>query len=145
VTTLEGVPPSPSRRLLRGHHTASPTSPLAHPFAGTGNHAADNGGDGYNLTQPASAAPFTQSLYAVPASPEMMGAAESQGSSPQASRPTSTNALRCGSSASVFSGLVTIHVLDETRKVKRDFYCPRQLLAREMCYFAVYLADASAA
>lgn len=34
-----------------------------------------------------------------------------------------------------------IHVCDEARDVKKDFSCPRQVLVREMKYFAEYLSD----
>ncbi|KAI9209044.1 uncharacterized protein BJ171DRAFT_174555 [Polychytrium aggregatum] len=36
---------------------------------------------------------------------------------------------------------IIIHVFDENRNAKRDFYCKRQLLFREMKYFSTYLND----
>ncbi|KAI8920551.1 hypothetical protein BC831DRAFT_92117 [Entophlyctis helioformis] len=36
---------------------------------------------------------------------------------------------------------IVIHVFDESRNVKRDFYCKRSLLLREMKYFGSYLTD----
>lgn len=35
---------------------------------------------------------------------------------------------------------MVIHVCDETKNVKQDFTCPRDLLVKEMRYFAEYLS-----
>lgn len=35
---------------------------------------------------------------------------------------------------------MVIHVCDEAKNLKQDFECPRDLLVREMCYFAEYLS-----
>jgi hypothetical protein len=37
---------------------------------------------------------------------------------------------------------VTLHVLDEQRKVNRDFVCQKDVLLKEMKYFRQYLTDA---
>jgi hypothetical protein len=42
------------------------------------------------------------------------------------------------------SDMVVIHVRDETRKVNRDFQCPRTVLLSQMRYFRNYLTEASA-
>ncbi|XP_062863595.1 SANT and BTB domain regulator of class switch recombination isoform X2 [Trichomycterus rosablanca] len=38
------------------------------------------------------------------------------------------------------SPTMVIHVCDEAKNLKQDFECPRDLLVREMCYFAEYLS-----
>lgn len=35
---------------------------------------------------------------------------------------------------------MVIHVCDETKNLKQDFVCPRDLLVKEMRYFAEYLS-----
>lgn len=35
---------------------------------------------------------------------------------------------------------MVIHVCDETKNLKQDFTCPRELLVKEMRYFAEYLS-----
>lgn len=35
---------------------------------------------------------------------------------------------------------MVIHVCDETKNLKQDFTCPRDLLVKEMRYFAEYLS-----
>ena len=39
-----------------------------------------------------------------------------------------------------FSPIMVIHVCDEVKNVKQDFNCPRDLLIKEMKYFAEYLS-----
>ncbi len=63
---------------------------------------------------------------------------DADGTSAASTPPPTTEASE---SASDGWPLVTIHVQDEGRRLKRDFYCYCDILAREMRYFAVYLAD----
>lgn len=39
-----------------------------------------------------------------------------------------------------YSPNMVIHVCDETKNLKQDFTCPRDLLVKEMRYFAEYLS-----
>ena len=39
-----------------------------------------------------------------------------------------------------YSPNMVIHVCDETKNLKQDFTCPRELLVKEMHYFAEYLS-----
>ena len=38
------------------------------------------------------------------------------------------------------SANMVIHVCDEAKSIKQDFHCPRNLLVKEMKYFAEYLS-----
>lgn len=40
----------------------------------------------------------------------------------------------------LLSPIMVIHVCDEAKNLKQDFQCPRDLLVREMRYFAEYLS-----
>lgn len=42
---------------------------------------------------------------------------------------------------SVASDEIIIHVCDDVKKVERDFVCKRDVLVKEMLYFATYVAD----
>ncbi|XP_074641668.1 SANT and BTB domain regulator of class switch recombination-like [Tubulanus polymorphus] len=53
--------------------------------------------------------------------------------------PSSTK-TRSGSATSDQGPVMVIHVCDEAKNLKQDFHCPRDLLVREMQYFAEYLS-----
>lgn len=48
--------------------------------------------------------------------------------------------FNCCSWSVHLSPIMVIHVCDEAKNLKQDFECPRDLLVREMRYFAEYLS-----
>jgi len=63
---------------------------------------------------------------------------------PQAATPRSrkpTTPAKLDGRPSAVPATITIHVLDESRKVRKDFRCPRDVLIREMKYFAGCLSN----
>ncbi|XP_067928576.1 SANT and BTB domain regulator of class switch recombination-like [Watersipora subatra] len=53
---------------------------------------------------------------------------------------TPPNSANSNSSERDQGPTMVIHVCDEAKNLKQDFYCPRDLLVREMKYFAEYLS-----
>uniref|UniRef100_A0AAQ6IDH5 SANT and BTB domain-containing protein n=1 Tax=Anabas testudineus TaxID=64144 RepID=A0AAQ6IDH5_ANATE len=62
------------------------------------------------------------------------------GSSQSTSKVTGQSSKKIVLSSLCYSPNMVIHVCDETKNLKQDFVCPRDLLVKEMRYFAEYLS-----